>query len=50
MTHTQAIKPTAERKPYQRPQVVYEARLEAQAGSPVSNPLGDLLDPSGVEK
>jgi hypothetical protein len=42
--------PTVERKPYQRPQVVYEARLEAQAGSPLGDTLGDLLDPSGVEK
>lgn len=46
-----ATLPTVERKPYQRPQVVYEAPLEAQAGSPITNnPLGDLLDPSGVQK
>lgn len=31
------------KKPYQRPAVVYEARLEAQAGSP----LGD--DPLGLD-
>lgn len=51
MTNTQTAHPPVERKPYQRPQVVYEARLEAQAGSPINNnPLGDLLDPSGGEK
>lgn len=43
-------RPSAERKPYQRPQIVYEARLEAQAGSPLGGALDDLLDPSGVEK
>lgn len=39
---------TGERKPYQRPVIVYDARLEAQAGSPVGeNPLIDVLDLPG---
>lgn len=37
-----------EKKPYQRPGIVYEARLEAQAGSPVGDtPVSDLLDLPG---
>ena len=32
------------RKPYEKPEVVYEARLEVQAGSPLRVPP-DPLDP-----
>jgi len=34
------------RKPYQRPAIVYSAKLEAQAGSPLSDPLQDLFEQS----
>lgn len=36
-----------QRKPYSKPSVVFEARLEAQAGSPIGSPL-DGLNPDGV--
>lgn len=45
MTKVQGTTDPQARKPYQRPAVVYEARLEAQAGSPVDGIL-DVLDPS----
>lgn len=37
-----------DKKPYQQPGIVYEAKLEAHAGSPLGDsPLGDLLDLPG---
>lgn len=38
-----------QRKPYSKPTVVLEARLEAQAGSPIGSPL-DGLNPDGVSE
>lgn len=32
------------RKPYQAPRIAYDAKLEAQAGSPIGSPLEGLLD------
>ncbi|MCS6845173.1 MAG: hypothetical protein NZ528_12765 [Caldilineales bacterium] len=32
------------RKPYVKPVIVYEARLEAQAGSPIGSPVELLED------
>ncbi len=37
------------RKPYSRPQIVYQAQLEAQAGSPLGDSF-DVLDLSGTGK
>lgn len=43
MTNQKTIKPC--RKPYQRPAIVFSTRLEAQAGSPLSNDsLQNLFD------
>jgi len=37
------------RKPYEKPEVVYEARLEVRAGSPLGMPdMFDPLDPGNV--
>ena len=37
------------RKPYEKPGVVYEARLEVRAGSPLGMPdMFDPLDPGNV--
>ncbi|MDW8317972.1 MAG: hypothetical protein RMN53_09035 [Anaerolineae bacterium] len=36
--------PSLVRKPYQAPRIAYDAKLEAQAGSPIGNPFGGLLD------
>jgi len=43
MTKVQGTADPQARKPYQRPAVVYEARLEAQAGSPIDG-IPDILD------
>ena len=43
MTKVQRTADPQARKPYQRPAVVYEARLEAQAGSPIEG-FPDILD------
>lgn len=43
MTKVQRTADPQARKPYQRPAVVYEARLEAQAGSPIDGII-DVLD------
>jgi hypothetical protein len=48
MTSQQPAPPA--RKPYQAPRIAYDARLEAQAGSPLSNPLDSLLNPDGSPK
>lgn len=37
------------RKPYSRPQIVYQAQIEAQAGSPISEPF-DILNLGGAGK
>lgn len=37
------------KKPYEKPSVVYEARLEAQAGSPIDGTI-DLLDLTGTSR
>lgn len=37
------------KKPYQKPSVIYEARLEAQAGSPIDGTI-DLLDLTGTSR
>ena len=34
--------PEPERKPYEAPKIIWETRLEARAGSPLSDPLRDL--------
>lgn len=36
--------PRDTRKPYVKPAVAYEARLEAQAGSPIGSPVDWLED------
>lgn len=36
------------RKPYQAPRIAYDTRLEAQAGSPLGDTFGDLLDLTGT--
>lgn len=41
---------SSNRKPYQSPRIAYEARLEAQAGSPIGSPSGDLLDLTGTNQ
>lgn len=37
------------KKPYQKPEIAYDARLEAQAGSPLGEQF-DVLDLSGAGK
>ena len=45
MKKDKQLKPSILRKPYQRPAIVYDAPLEAQAGSPLgNNPLQDLFE------
>ncbi len=41
---------SSSRKPYQSPRIAYEARLEAQAGSPLGDTFGDLLDLTGTRQ
>lgn len=45
MDHVQQLAQPEHRKPYRRPVVVYDARLEAQAGSP----LGGGFDPLNLD-
>lgn len=37
-----------ERRPYEPPQIIEELELTTRAGSPVSSPTDDLLDPFGL--
>lgn len=44
MTLSQDHGQTVSRKPYRPPAIVYQGRLEAQAGSPLGDALQDVFD------
>ena len=44
------VEPTQLRKPYVRPEIIYELDLETRAGCPLADPLGfDPMDPFNLD-